>query len=215
MEKVARNLRSRPRSAHTHRVVATLLALSAVAIAQQAESRPSEPGATAPVERLTALVAEAESLLEQGNHADTRSACRRALAIAEPRKTDAEFLAACASALWQLGVVASLAGDSHTTHDAWKAVHDHLSATLPDDHPNLQTARGSLAAIKYQLGDLGGARALQEKAVAVFSASLAADDIDLQRARFHLANTQRELGDLQGPPPPTQHPAVRRVPDHA
>ena len=38
---------------------------------------------------------------------------------------------------------------------------------LPDDHPDLQVARGNLANTRYALGDLPGALALDEKAFAV------------------------------------------------
>ena len=69
------------------------------------------------------------------------------------------------------------------------------SRTLPDDHPDLQAARGNLAVTIEALGDLAGARALEEKVLEVRSRTLPDEHPDLQLARGNLAETiARQLG---------------------
>ncbi|MCE9592955.1 MAG: CHAT domain-containing protein [Planctomycetes bacterium] len=81
---------------------------------------------------------------------------------------------------------------------AWQRVYDVRLATLPDDHPDLQTARVNLALTIKALGDLSGARALEEKVLEVRSRALPDDHPDLQAARENLAGTLYRLGDLSG-----------------
>ncbi|MFO1031185.1 MAG: CHAT domain-containing tetratricopeptide repeat protein [Planctomycetota bacterium] len=83
-------------------------------------------------------------------------------------------------------------------HDAWHAWQRHREAVLPDDHPDLQLARQSLAVTKKALGDLPGALALEEMVFAVRSKALPYDHPDLQAARFNLSGTKFTLGDLHG-----------------
>jgi hypothetical protein len=52
--------------------------------------------------------------------------------------------------------------------------------TLPDEHPDLQSARANLAATKLALGDLTGANALFEKVHAILSKTLPDEHPDLQ-----------------------------------
>jgi hypothetical protein len=63
------------------------------------------------------------------------------------------------------------------------------SRTLPEDHPDLQAARGNLAATLSMLGDLRGARALEEQVLEIRSRTLPDDHPDLQSARGNLAVT--------------------------
>jgi Arc/MetJ family transcription regulator len=70
--------------------------------------------------------------------------------------------------------------------------------TLPDDHPDLQTARMSLAAAKADLGDLRGARVLAQRVFEVLSRTLPDDHTDLQDARLILARTRAALGEPMG-----------------
>jgi tetratricopeptide (TPR) repeat protein len=70
------------------------------------------------------------------------------------------------------------------------------SRTLPDDHPELQRARTNLAATLHALGDLPGARSLDEKVLAIRSRTLPVDHPDLQRARLNFASAAKDLGDL-------------------
>jgi CHAT domain-containing protein len=72
------------------------------------------------------------------------------------------------------------------------------SRTLPDDHPDLQSARKDLASTIRELGDLEGARALEEKVLEVRSRTLPDDHPDLQSTRSDLAKTLFLLGDLAG-----------------
>ncbi|MEQ8766697.1 MAG: CHAT domain-containing tetratricopeptide repeat protein, partial [Planctomycetota bacterium] len=60
------------------------------------------------------------------------------------------------------------------------------------------TARGNLAMTMSVLGDLPGARALQEQVLEVLSRTLPEDHPDLQTARLNLAGTMADLGDLPG-----------------
>jgi tetratricopeptide (TPR) repeat protein len=69
---------------------------------------------------------------------------------------------------------------------------------MPDDHPDLQRARGDLAVTIKALGDLPRAKALEERILEVRTRTLPDDHPDLQLARGNLAVTIKALGDLPG-----------------
>jgi CHAT domain-containing protein len=88
--------------------------------------------------------------------------------------------------------------DFESSRDAWDLVMRHYERTLPPDHPALQSVRNNLASMIMALGNLDGARALQEQVLEVLSRTLPPDHPDLQAARINLANTIKTLGDLDG-----------------
>ena len=57
-------------------------------------------------------------------------------------------------------------GDLAGASALFEKVYAVRSKTLPDEHPDLQTARGNLAMTKYARGDLAGASAVARSAVA-------------------------------------------------
>ncbi|MFO1031186.1 MAG: CHAT domain-containing tetratricopeptide repeat protein [Planctomycetota bacterium] len=179
-------------------LIAAWLLVSGVS-AQEPEAKPGTAEAIQrSVAKLEELVAKAEALTTSGDQATAREACKAALAAAALDEATPEWLAAADGVLWRLGFVAYRAGELRATHAAWKAVHEHRESTLPDEHPDLQAARGNLALTKKALGDLPAALALEEQVFAVFSRTLPDDHPDLQKARSNLANTKRDLGDLHG-----------------
>ena len=98
--------------------------------------------------------------------------------------------------LERAGRAAQDAQDPRTASRARRVVLEVRSRTLPDEHPDLQSARFHLANSLYALGDLTGARALQEKVLDVFSRTLPDGHPNLQKARSFLAATLYKLGDL-------------------
>ena len=66
------------------------------------------------------------------------------------------------------------------------------------DHPDLLRARGNLANSMSDMGDLAGARALDESVLAAYERTLPADHPDLLGARGNLANSMEAMGDLAG-----------------
>jgi CHAT domain-containing protein/tetratricopeptide (TPR) repeat protein len=79
-----------------------------------------------------------------------------------------------------------------------RCVLSHRTRTLPDDHPDLQSARLNLAVTIFSLGDLVGARALDEKVLEVRSRTLPDDHPDLQSVRLNLAGALHALGGFAG-----------------
>ena len=169
-------------------------------LAQGTESRPTTRPADLEraVAELDAAVDKAESLWKQGKSDEARVVCQRALVDARVKDAPAAWLAAMVTTLKRLGAEARRAGDLPTAFSAREAVHRWSSSSLPDDHPDLQIARGNLAVIKLELGDRRGALLLQEKVLAVWSRTLPDDHPDLQIARGNLAATRRAFGDLPG-----------------
>ena len=206
MKKTQSSLSLRSVTAGAFVSIAALALLVPTAAGQQEPNRPGErkvdekpiDALTPSIAQIDELVAKAKALLKAGDQAGARAACKEALALAALDRATLEWLAAADGVLWRLGRAAYQAGDLGAAHAAWQAVHRHREASLPDDHPNLQLARGNLAATKKALGDLAGALALQEKVLAVLSATQPDDHHDLQVARGNLANTKKELGDLPG-----------------
>jgi tetratricopeptide (TPR) repeat protein len=128
-----------------------------------------------------------------GARAQIDSAIEKAIAEIGKRE-DARALAL----LEDMGSFAQDLGDLHSAKEVRQRVLEVRSRTLPDDNPDLQSARRRLATSLRSLGDLQGARALFERVLEVFSRTLPDDHPDLQRARGNVAILMRELGDLQG-----------------
>ena len=206
MKKTQSSLSLRSVTAGAFVSIAALALLVPTAAGQQEPNRPGErkvdekpiDALTPSIAQIDELVAKAKALLKAGDQAGARAACKEALALAALDRATLEWLAAADGVLWRLGRAAYQAGDLGAAHAAWQAVHRHREASLPDDHPNLQLARGNLAATKKALGDLAGALALQEKVLAVLSATQPDDHPGLQTARGNLAATKRVQGDLAG-----------------
>lgn len=75
---------------------------------------------------------------------------------------------------------------------AWAVLH-HRERCLPEDHVDLQRARGNVAAALANRGDYEGARPIEERVLISFERTLGPDDPNLQTARMNLANTLSEL----------------------
>jgi len=121
-------------------------------------------------------------------------------------------------ALLHLGGRSALdAQDPRTALPACELVHDLRSRSLPDDHPELQEARGNLARALADLGRLQPARALEEKLLDVYSRTVPDDDPALQKARWNHAATLSDLGDYAGARPLFESVLAvysRTLPDH-
>ncbi len=89
-------------------------------------------------------------------------------------------------------------GDLHGARLIFEKVVEAYSKVLPDEHPDLQRARQSLAETMCMLGDLDGARLLLQKVVEAYSKVLPDEHVDLARARQGVAVTMYMLGDLHG-----------------
>jgi CHAT domain-containing protein/tetratricopeptide (TPR) repeat protein len=75
---------------------------------------------------------------------------------------------------------------------------DILLRIFPEQHPDVQAARASLAATLDDLGDREGARQLREAVLETRSRSLPADHVDLQSSRLELASSLKDFGDPAG-----------------
>ncbi|MFO0981874.1 MAG: CHAT domain-containing tetratricopeptide repeat protein [Planctomycetota bacterium] len=143
-------------------------------------------------------LADVTRLRKAGQLDEARSRLRDA--VARLREIEGhESSTRIANVLWDMGSEAySQLSDLPVARDAWGETRPFRESTLPDDHPDLQRARGNLAVPMHDLGDLHGARALLEKVLEVFSRTLPDDHPDLQSARANLAISMRDLGDLHG-----------------
>lgn len=101
-------------------------------------------------------------------------------------------------ALWKYAYESNALSLLQPTARTWSSVLGHRLRTLPEDHPHLQKARQNLAITMGELGDLRGARWLEEQVVAVRTRTLPEDHPDLQAANQNLAATLFRLGDLPG-----------------
>ena len=185
---------------------ATLQATSSVALAQQrAATEDSQPTQTPPAEEPApepdwteqrALVDAAFAALERSDFNAAREQVSKAIdalfAVEEAVRGPAWL-----RLLDRAGLAAWNAKDLVNVQRAWEEALVVRSRTLPADHPNLQATRGNLAAVRYTLGDLEGARVLQEAVLEVQSQTLPPDHPDLQMGRSNLAATLSMLGDLR------------------
>jgi CHAT domain-containing protein/tetratricopeptide (TPR) repeat protein len=99
---------------------------------------------------------------------------------------------------WLTGWVTRSLTLLHSTEGAWRLTLSHCTRTLPDDHPDLQSARINLAGTIKPLGDLLGARSLEQKVLEVYFRTLPEDHQDVQLARMNLGTSLLALGDFQG-----------------
>ena len=65
-------------------------------------------------------------------------------------------------------------------------------------HPDLLAARANLAVSMYAMGDLAGARVLEESVLAAYERTLPEDHPELLAARGNLAVSMSQMGDLAG-----------------
>ncbi len=141
-------------------------------------------------------LAEAKRLWAAGKHAAARevlTSCVQSLLATQ----GAERSAAIDRELFGLGAqLWSNFSGIQAAHVGWKHAHRFRTQTLPEDHPDLQVARGKLALTLYALGDLHAARALFEKVLEISTKTLPEEHPFLQVARGNLALTLRDLGDL-------------------
>ncbi|MEQ8766232.1 MAG: tetratricopeptide repeat protein, partial [Planctomycetota bacterium] len=145
-------------------------------------------------------VEEIQSLVEKGDHAAARSVLTDALSNMQ-QTLGAKLSAVVNAATWELGFSSYQLGgleDLEVARALSEQVLEVRSLTLPEDHPDLQTARQNLAVMKKALGDLAGARALEEHVLEVRSRILPGDHPDVQAAKWRLASTIAAQGDLEG-----------------
>jgi CHAT domain-containing protein len=143
------------------------------------------------------LVEESNAARTAGDYATARAQALEVVTYLLARSA-AEQDAAWLTLLDFAGLAAADAQDLRTASAAWRRVYEVRLAVLPGDHADLQKARGNLAWTLQRLGDLAGARTLDEQLLEVFSRTLPPDHPDLQHAREQLAVTIRDLGDLAG-----------------
>jgi CHAT domain-containing protein/tetratricopeptide (TPR) repeat protein len=188
---------------HARRLVVCMFVVASV-LAPLVWARPSPPTQDAsdstPAPDLSIqreLIAESNAARTAGDYDTARAMAREVVTylIARPAaEHDAAWLALLDSA----GRAANAAQDGRTANSAWKRVYEVRLATLPDEHPDLQNARQSLAQTLAAQGDLAGARAMFEKVLEVRSRTLPDEHPDLQKARQNLAVMLKGTGDLAG-----------------
>ncbi len=166
--------------------------------AQSSSAPPSiATAATVDLTRERTLIEESNAARRASNYATARAKVAEAVASLFARPTteqDAAWLALLDSA----GQSAWQAQDAHTANTVWQRVYDVRLRALPDDHPEVQTARQNLGSTLHSLGDLAGARALFETVLEVASRTLPGDNAELQNARGNLAVALASLGDRAG-----------------
>ncbi len=144
-----------------------------------------------------AAIQESDRLAAAGNLEGARKRVAQALTTMLGTEGSSSS-AAIAQTAWNIGSSIYRLSDQHAPKAAWSFAMDFRSRTLPEEHSNLQAARGNLALTMYAVGDLRGARALFEQALAVYSRTLPEEHPNLQTARANLAATMKALGDLHG-----------------
>lgn len=182
------------------RTAIALAWLSAPLAAQSASDPPPQSGAQPAAADLTAprrSVDESNAAREAGDYATARAKAAEAVTDLLARSAAAQD-AAWLDLLELAGFAAAAAQDPHTTKRAFQRTYEVRLATCPEDDRFLQQARVNLASTMANLGDLAGARALEEKALEVLSRTIPADDRNLQLARMNLALTMKDQGDLVG-----------------
>jgi len=179
---------------------AVLVVLAARTSARETQDggAPPSPGAQSGVDfgRERTLLEEATAALTSADAASARDKARETvdLLLARPGgDRDATWL----DLLNRAGLAAWDARDMPVARLAWEKVLEVRSASLSDDHPDLQWSRLNLAATIKLLDDLQGARALEEKVVEIRSRTLPDDHPDLQTARLCCADSAHQLGDFK------------------
>ncbi|MCE9592956.1 MAG: CHAT domain-containing protein [Planctomycetes bacterium] len=143
------------------------------------------------------LIGEANAALKTSDYATARA---KASAVVDAllARGDTGRGKAWLGLLDEVGQLARNAQDTRAANRAWQSALDAREKALPDEHPDLQRSRGNLAVTIRELGDLQGARLLEEKVLEVLSRTLPDEHPDLQRARMNLAATKYSLGDVHG-----------------
>jgi CHAT domain-containing protein len=146
---------------------------------------------------------EARRWIDQSSGASSRGEYERARQLARQAVDRLEAIrepltGEVALALFDAGSAAFDAQDASVARDAWEPACRFWIRTLPNHHPDVQNARSNLALTIKALGDLEGARVLQEKVLEVRTQTLPDHHPDLLWARNNLAATIRDLGDLEG-----------------
>jgi CHAT domain-containing protein/tetratricopeptide (TPR) repeat protein len=108
-----------------------------------------------------------------------------------------ELSNAVAETALDVGYLAYDLGDVPTCSDLMRFFLDHREQHLPPNHENLITARGNHAAMMMLMGDLKGARALQESVLRSTEALLPDDHPRVLSAQLQLGTTTRMMGDLR------------------
>jgi hypothetical protein len=146
---------------------------------------------------VTQALSEAARLKSEGDFAGPRELLRTALDA--PGNTEGQqHSQGIADALWAGGFAAYNVGSTDTCFGAWSRARAHRERTLPADHPDLLSARSNLANLLEAMGDLAGARVLQEAVLAGYERTLPADHPFLLGARHNLASSMWAMGDLAG-----------------
>ena len=177
--------------------LALLVLLVVHASAPIADAQPSMDEAAADLSAELALIRESNASREASDYATAREKASEATAMLLARPTD-EQDDAWDTLLFAAGWVAWEAKDSRTANTAWTRVYEVRRAKLPIDHADLQAARGNLASSLLTLGDIAGARAMQEEVLEVLLRTMPDDHPQLQIARGNLAITLISQGDLAG-----------------
>ena len=147
-------------------------------------------------EYMTTNVKEAEALAAVGNHEGAREVLDRVHSKLKGGEVE-ELSHEIGRAAWALGYSAHRLAATQTCYAAYKMTHDHHARILPKDHAYLLDAKRGLAITLGQMGDLPGARALQEYILEAYQRILPEDHPDMLRAMGILANTMSKMGNLQ------------------
>jgi hypothetical protein len=139
--------------------------------------------------------AEAQSSRQLGDLGKAREQIGRAIdaLVATPGSRESALIE---DQLWYLGHVAFDVAALDAARKAWQHARAFQEDSLPCDQLDLQKTRVNFARSLASLGDLRGARELEEKVLEVFSRTLSDEDPDLRTARQNLATTLQGLGEL-------------------
>jgi hypothetical protein len=89
-------------------------------------------------------------------------------------------------------------GNYGLAHAAWKTVVAHLERVLGSEHPATLTSMNNLATTLRAMGDLTGARTMQEQVLSIHQRVLGPEHPDTLISMGNLAGTLRAMGDLPG-----------------
>ena len=146
---------------------------------------------------LTDARVKADEALDAGEYDEARAIVRSVMETL-PRAARTVASPAVGIACGALGNTAYGVHDSRNAERLYGLWSMFEERAHPADHLMLQRARHRLALTTREMGNLAGARNLQQRVLEILERTLVDDDPELQTARGNLASTMREAGDLAG-----------------
>ncbi len=158
---------------------------------------PENDETRAAIERAKELLGEVEVAQRDQEHERARALVAEVLDVLRGADGGAASIGIAQMAS-QTGAAAHRLGAFETCLEAWSALLVTYERALPEDHPYPLVFRRNVALTMKELGDLVGARTLEEGVVAAYERILPEDHSELLAARDRLATTMRQQGELAG-----------------